>query len=88
VKQGADGATMFHGESVTSLDADDALAPADVVDSIGAGDCFDAGFLRGWMLGWDTADCLRLAHRCGRASLAAPGGFRGQLVEDVGSADR
>ncbi len=87
VKQGARGATAFEGQTVTQLDARDATPPSDVVDSIGAGDCFDAGFLRGWMLGWDTADCLTLAHRCGRASLAAVGGFRGQLVENVGAMD-
>ncbi len=83
VKQGADGATAFHVETVTELGGVIPAPSDEVVDSIGAGDCFDAGFLRGWMLGWDTMDCLRLAHRCGRASLAEAGGFRGQLVEDV-----
>jgi ribokinase len=87
VKRGAAGATAFEGRTVTELDARDVTPPGEVVDSIGAGDCFDAGFLRGWMLGWDTADCLSLAHRCGRASLAAAGGFRGQLIEDVATAN-
>ncbi|MAF08922.1 carbohydrate kinase [Candidatus Poribacteria bacterium] len=83
VKQGADGATAFHENDMSSLDLSEEAPPPRIVDSIGAGDCFDAGFLRGWILGWGIEACLRLGHRCGRASLSEAGGFRGQLVEDV-----
>ncbi|MBT5532194.1 carbohydrate kinase family protein, partial [Candidatus Poribacteria bacterium] len=82
VKQGADGAAAFHGNDMTTLNLTDEEPPR-IVDAIGAGDCFDAGFLRGWMLGWGVEECLRLGNRCGRASLGQAGGFRGQLVEDV-----
>ena len=52
-------------------------------DSTGAGDNFDAGFLRGWLLGYDNDFSLRLGHRCAVSSLACQGGIRGQLVEVV-----
>lgn len=87
VKQGADGATAFHGTEMTDLDLRDEPPPTTILDSIGAGDCFDAGFLRGWTLGWSTEECLRLGHRCGRASLSAAGGFRGQLLAAAGHED-
>lgn len=54
-----------------------------LIDSIGAGDSFDAGFLRGWLLGWPLEKCLHLATRCGAANLSATGGFNGQLVEQI-----
>ena len=54
---------------------------AQVVDAVGAGDCFDAGFLRAWLAGAGPSACLALGDRCARASLARAGGFRGQLKE-------
>ncbi|HZO89085.1 MAG TPA: carbohydrate kinase family protein [Chthonomonadaceae bacterium] len=83
VKRGAQGAVAFQGGRRWEVgDAEAAEGPLAIVDSVGAGDNFDAGFLRAWLLGHDSEACLRLACRCARASLSAPGGFQGQLWED------
>jgi sugar/nucleoside kinase (ribokinase family) len=85
IKRGSEGAMAFRaGQQWESGPVPDVELPLMVVDSVGAGDNFDAGFLRGWLLGWEVAECLRLGGRCARASLRAPGGFRGQLQENIG----
>jgi sugar/nucleoside kinase (ribokinase family) len=84
VKRGGEGAVAFRGGERWSLGpATGAARPARIVDTVGAGDNFDAGFLRGWLLGWEIDRCLELAGRCARASLEFAGGFRGQLREAV-----
>jgi sugar/nucleoside kinase (ribokinase family) len=50
----------------------------EVVDTTGAGDSFDAGFLLGWLRGLPLADCLRLGAVCGSLSATAVGGTAGQ----------
>jgi len=55
--------------------------PVTVMDSIGAGDNFDAGFVWAWLLGHSVDECLVLGHRCAVASLGSAGGIRGQLQE-------
>lgn len=53
---------------------------AHVVDTIGAGDSFDAGFLAGWLRGLPLPQCAALGNACGRASTGARGGLQGQLT--------
>ena len=58
-----------------------AHAPAlelQVVDAVGAGDNFDAGFLYGWLNGWSLEKTLRLATACGSLSTRAAGGVSAQ----------
>jgi sugar/nucleoside kinase (ribokinase family) len=55
VKQGADGSTLY-GES--GQQHQDAVVMGTLVDTIGAGDTFDAGVLYGWLQGWSWARCL------------------------------
>ena len=65
VKQGADGATLFEG--TTSL-----FQPAlkvDVVEPVGAGDAFAAGFLFGTLSGWSPSRRLRAGHLRAASSL-------------------
>jgi sugar/nucleoside kinase (ribokinase family) len=84
VKRGSEGATAFQAGQRWELGpVPEEERPLEVADSVGAGDNFDAGFLRGWLLGRDVPECLRLGGRCARASLRASGGFRGQLIEEI-----
>ena len=50
-----------------------------VVDAIGAGDSFDAGFVAAWLSGLPLPECATWANACGRASTQAQGGIQGQL---------
>jgi len=49
-----------------------------VVDAVGAGDSFDAGFLAAWLEGWDVSRALALACACGTLSMRAAGGTAAQ----------
>ncbi len=49
-----------------------------VIDTTGAGDSFDAGFLYGYLSGWDLARSLRMACTCGSISTTASGGTSSQ----------
>jgi sugar/nucleoside kinase (ribokinase family) len=51
--------------------------PAHVVDTTGAGDAFDAGFLAAFLAGASLADALAMANACGAISTRATGGVEG-----------
>ncbi len=56
-----------------------AQAPrVDVVDTVGAGDCFAAGFLAGQLAGMELDRALELACACGALSTRFAGGTAGQ----------
>jgi len=75
VKRGAAGAIACRaGEGVVDV----AAMPVDALDTTGAGDTFDAGFVRGWLDGADIHDCLELAAVCGALSTRSVGGVDGQ----------
>jgi sugar/nucleoside kinase (ribokinase family) len=74
VKRGGGGALAWsHGRSVTVPGL-----PTDPVDTVGAGDSFNAGFLAGWLDRQPLAACLRLANACGSLSTRATGGIAAQ----------
>ncbi|MGH3714981.1 MAG: sugar kinase [Micromonosporaceae bacterium] len=73
VKAGADGAWATDGEQEWTVPA----LPADVVDPVGAGDAFDAGFLSGWLDGLPTPECLARGAACGALSVQAVGDLDG-----------
>jgi sugar/nucleoside kinase (ribokinase family) len=52
----------------------------DPLDTTGAGDSFNAGFLLAWLRGDDLRDCLELAGVCGALSTRAVGGVDGQAT--------
>ena len=74
VKLGADGALAHDGCRLVRVDA-----PAvDVVDTVGAGDSLDAGFLCGRLSGWDVGRSLALGVVCGSLSTRSAGGVDAQ----------
>lgn len=73
VKCGAQGARSLRGGAWTKAPAQ----PCDVVDSTGAGDAFNGGFLSAWLLGADLDTCLAEGNRCGAAAVAHAGGTAG-----------
>jgi sugar/nucleoside kinase (ribokinase family) len=76
VKRGRRGAVARAGDMITS-----AIGPeVTPVDTVGAGDGFDAGFLAGWLTSGDLAEALALGCACGALSTRAAGGTAGQAV--------
>jgi fructoselysine 6-kinase len=53
---GENGSIAYNGQDFTRF----GIIPVKVVDTMGAGDSFIAGFMRGILLGRDLPDCLRL----------------------------
>ena len=45
------------------------------IDTTGAGDCFDAGFIYGWLKSNSPPACLQIANICGALSTRALGGI-------------
>lgn len=56
--------------------------PVKAVDTTGAGDCFDAGFIHGWLCGESPERCLRIAAICGALSTRGLGGISGFPSQD------
>ena len=73
VKLGARGAAMLAGGEYL----EQAPPPVAAIDTTGAGDCFDAGFLDTWLNGGSAAECLRVANICAAYSTQALGGIAG-----------
>jgi sugar/nucleoside kinase (ribokinase family) len=79
VELGADGAlAVDRGGPVARV----AARPVDAVDTTGAGDSFDAGFLAARLEGRPVDDALAYAVACGSLSTRAPGGTDGQATAD------
>jgi sugar/nucleoside kinase (ribokinase family) len=70
LKLGAEGAALlWNGEIIFQKPA-----PVDAVDTTGAGDCFDAGFLYAYLRAMEPRQCLRAGTACGELSVRALGG--------------
>jgi sugar/nucleoside kinase (ribokinase family) len=62
----------------------DAAYPVKAVDTTGAGDCFNAGFLKAWFLGKGIEECLRWGNVAGALSTQRPGANAYRLtVEEI-----
>jgi sugar/nucleoside kinase (ribokinase family) len=73
LKLGAEGAALLWDGEITFQQA----GPIEPVDTTGAGDCFDAGFLYAWLRGMEPRRCLRAGTVCGELSVRALGGIAG-----------
>jgi sugar/nucleoside kinase (ribokinase family) len=74
VKMGSQGGLVSKGPATIQLPA----IPVNVVDSVGAGDSFDAGFVYGFLKQWPLEKSLKLGIACGSLSTQKPGGTDGQ----------
>jgi sugar/nucleoside kinase (ribokinase family) len=74
VKLGADGALACSRDRIVKSSS----PKVNVVDTVGAGDSFDAGFLYGYLNNWEIGKSLRLACVCGALSTRQAGGTDGQ----------
>ena len=81
IKLGAEGALGVRKDSRVRV----ASIPVNVIDTVGAGDSFDAGFIYGYLNQWSLEKSLRLACVCGALSTQQAGGTSGQptLAEAV-----
>ena len=78
VVHGADGAFAVEEAGVVEM----AGYAVGVVDTVGAGDAFVAGFLSGRLWGWGTGECLDLANACGACAVTVPGDLKGLPTEE------
>jgi len=78
VKNGDRGALAGEGDTVYRVDG--VLTQA--VDTTGAGDSFDAGFLTAWLNGEPVDRALAIANACGSLSTRAMGGVNAQPTMD------
>jgi len=73
VKLGAEGAfALSDNQKIYSRGIE-----VQVVETVGAGDAFNAGYLSGQIRGWSTADSLRLGNIMGAMATTAPGDVEG-----------
>ncbi|MEU4288485.1 carbohydrate kinase family protein [Kribbella sp. NPDC026596] len=79
VKNGADGALAHNGSKVTTAPA----LKVDIVDAVGAGDSFDAGWVVAVLNGSRTERALAIAAACGSLSTRAAGGTAAQPDWDL-----
>jgi sugar/nucleoside kinase (ribokinase family) len=78
VKLGAAGALGVRAGQTVRV----ASIPVNVIDTVGAGDSFDAGFLYGYLRDWELEKSLRLACACGALSTQKAGGTEAQPTLD------
>jgi sugar/nucleoside kinase (ribokinase family) len=81
IKRGKNGAYCVHGGRAYSTSA---CADVEVVDTTGAGDSFNAGFIYGFVRGFPPEQCLEYGNACGNISVGVIGGANADLgVEKV-----
>ena len=74
MKRGTDGASLQTGHTIISVPS----IPVELIDTVGAGDSFNAGFLYGYLNNWELEKSLRFASVCGAISTQSAGGTNGQ----------
>ncbi|WP_188206777.1 sugar kinase [Alkalibacillus aidingensis] len=81
LKQGGDGSIGYHnGEMIEAPP----VPPSKVVDTVGAGDGFDSGYLYAYLNGWSLEKSLRFANTIGSMVVGVMGDNEGlPYLEDV-----
>lgn len=79
IKRGADGASAYQGDQRLHSPA----LQVSVVDTTGAGDCFNAGFIAAYLRGEPLEMCLRYGNICGGLSTTAHGTVATPTLEQV-----
>lgn len=74
VKRGRQGCSSLHHDQWLDVPA----YSVDAVDSTGAGDSFDAGFLHAWLREMPLRDCMQWGNACGSLSTRGIGGTTAQ----------
>jgi sugar/nucleoside kinase (ribokinase family) len=69
VKRGSAGAAAVQGGKRYDI----AAVPVEVLDTTGAGDCFNAGFVHTNLIGGQLPHCLDAAVACGASATTGPG---------------
>lgn len=77
-KRGRQGCTSLQDQQWLNVPA----YPLDAVDTTGAGDSFDAGFLHAWLRRMPWGDCMRWGSACGSLSTRGVGGTTRQATAD------
>ena len=77
IKRGVRGATAIQNEKLFN----DRGFRIKAIDTTGAGDSFDAGFLSAYLRKAPLAECLRIGNACGALSAMSVGGTAGQPTE-------
>ena len=77
-KRGARGATAIQNEKTFN----DSGFKVRAIDTTGAGDSFDAGFVSAYLRKAPLAECLRIGNACGALSAMGAGGTAGQPTQD------
>lgn len=75
VKRGKDGTIVYTDHHTYQVSG---FVNNNVVDTIGAGDSFDGGFIYGFLSGKDFEQCARIACLCGSLNTTKSGGIKGQ----------
>jgi sugar/nucleoside kinase (ribokinase family) len=73
-KMGSQGCMTLYNGTIIAVPA----FPVRTIDTTGAGDTFNAGFLHAWLRKESLPDALRFAAACGALSTLAPGGTGSQ----------
>ncbi len=76
VKLGEKGAILKRGDQIIESSS----IKVKVIDTVGAGDSFDAGFIYSYLNGMDLQECLRIACICGSLSTRSSGGTESQAA--------
>lgn len=83
IKHGAKGASAYMKDEEWHEPAEKTV----MVDAVGAGDSFNAGFLHGWIRGWPIPSVLAFGNRAGALSIRESGGTAafcdGQSIENL-----